>query len=102
MNILAPVMTLCLSSHIHVHVCNDETALVLLTHKDIGTLYSNTIMYHISFIFGRMLIQFFLFVDCRLCCYYLSLTIALAIIMLMLSVMLIILMYFAINGPGDI
>ena len=41
MNILAPVMTLCLSSHIHVHVCNDETALVLLTHKDIGTLYSN-------------------------------------------------------------
>ena len=63
MNILAPVMTLCLSSHIHVHVCNDETALVLLTHKDIGTLYSNTIMYHISFIFGCMLIQFFLFVD---------------------------------------
>ena len=69
MNILAPVMTLCLSSHIHVHVCNDETALVLLTHKDIGTLYSNKIMYHISFIFGCTLIQF-LFVDGWLCCYY--------------------------------
>ena len=68
MSILAPVMTLCLSSHIHVHVCNDETALVLLTHKDIGTLYSNTIMYHISFIFGYniMLIQF-LFVGGQLC-----------------------------------
>ena len=48
-------------------------------------------MYHISFIFGHMLIQF-LFVDGQLCNFnlLLSLTIEMAIIMSMLSVMFII------------